>query len=94
MDRNELLVRSGEIVNGPRQDQYGPARENFQDIAIGWSVITGEDIDREKVPMMMAWLKLVRLSHASDHQDSWVDLAGYAALGCEIATTLGEDNDY
>jgi hypothetical protein len=33
--------------------------------------------------MMMAGVKLARLSATPDHQDSWVDLAGYAATGSE-----------
>ena len=34
---------------------------------------------------MMCLLKLARLKGAAGkHQDSWVDLAGYAACGCEI----------
>jgi hypothetical protein len=33
------------------------------------------------VPLMMAALKMARLSHALDSEDGWVDLAGYAGLG-------------
>jgi hypothetical protein len=34
---------------------------------------------------MCADLKLARLENQPDHMDSWVDLAGYAACGAEIA---------
>jgi len=33
--------------------------------------------------MAMAAIKLARLVETPDHQDSWIDLAGYAAIGSE-----------
>jgi hypothetical protein len=41
---------------------------------------------------MMCWLKMCRLMNGLSHEDSWVDLAGYAALGGELADrSLKED---
>ena len=37
------------------------------------------------VAVMMALLKIARISENPQHMDSWVDLAGYAACGGEIA---------
>jgi hypothetical protein len=34
----------------------------------------------------MADVKLARLANDDKHEDSWVDLAGYAACGGEVAT--------
>ena len=34
---------------------------------------------------MMAWVKISRLCNTLDHEDSWVDLASYAALGGEMS---------
>jgi hypothetical protein len=42
-------------------------------------------IDATSVAIMCADLKLARFEHQPDHADSWVDLAGYAACGAEIA---------
>ena len=35
--------------------------------------------------IMMALLKIARISKNPQHMDNWVDLAGYAACGGEIA---------
>jgi len=34
----------------------------------------------------MAWVKMARLAKNPNHQDSWVDIAGYAGLGGEIGS--------
>jgi len=39
---------------------------------------------------MMDWLKTTRLLNDTSHQDSWVDKAGYSALGAEIGLSNGE----
>ena len=44
------------------------------------------DIAPHQVALCMALLKAARLTHTPDHADSWADLAGYAALGSELAT--------
>ena len=35
---------------------------------------------------MMVLLKVARIKGNAQHADSWVDIAGYSALGGEIAT--------
>jgi hypothetical protein len=42
------------------------------------------------VAIMMALLKISRLSWEPTKKDSWVDLAGYAACGYEIITNKEE----
>jgi hypothetical protein len=44
------------------------------------------------VALMMAWLKIVRASGNPGHEDSFVDLAGYAACGAELAGLALEKN--
>ncbi len=51
-----------------------------------WSVILGMDVNPSQVALCMAGLKMARLIEAPGHEDSWVDLAGYAACGCEAST--------
>lgn len=86
MNRDEALTAAAALINGPRANDYGPARKNFQDIADGWSVIVGKKLTAEDVALMMAWLKIARLAKSPTHVDSWLDACGYLALGCEIAT--------
>ena len=48
-------------------------------------VVLPVDIEPEDVAIMMGMLKIARLASNPQHMDSWVDLAGYAACGGEIA---------
>jgi len=91
MHRSVLLSLAANAINGDRAKDYGDAHENFSRIAAGWSVILESapedisDLRPGRVALMMCWLKMCRLMNRLGHQDSWVDLAGYAALGGEIA---------
>ena len=85
-DRDDLLGAAKELVNGDREHDYGDPLENHQRIAKMWSAITGHEYTPEMVALMMIGLKLARLSRRTNHFDSWVDVAGYAALGWEMAS--------
>jgi hypothetical protein len=85
-DRDDLLGAAKELVNGDREDDYGEPLENHRRIAGMWSAITGHEYTPEMVALMMIGLKLARLSRRTNHFDSWVDVAGYAALGWEMAS--------
>tara|TARA_R100000951_G_C2549716_1_gene152064 strand:+ start:210 stop:515 length:306 start_codon:yes stop_codon:yes gene_type:complete len=82
MNRFELLEATKETV-ADRGEDYGSIWENHERIAIIWTALIGIQIEPEHVAMMMAGVKLARLAATPDHQDSWVDLAGYAATGSE-----------
>lgn len=88
MNRSELLDKAKEIVNGARQENYGKPEKNFANIATYWSVYLGRDIKATDVAAMMILMKLARLENNPKHEDSWIDIAGYAANGCEIATEV------
>jgi hypothetical protein len=83
--RTATLLTAIDIINGDRNESYGDAAGSFYRIANVWSHLTGYSITPEQVAIMMAGLKLCRLSVSPNHRDSWVDLAGYAGLGSEIA---------
>lgn len=51
-----------------------------------WSAYYGWKFSPVDVAMMMALLKIVRIKTGTETEDSFVDLAGYAACGGEIAT--------
>lgn len=93
MNRSELLDKAKEIVNGARQENYGHPEKNFKQIAIYWSVYLDRDVSATDVALMMVLMKLARLQNKPDHDDSWVDIAGYAANGAELATCRKEIND-
>lgn len=82
--RTETLDIAANLINGDRQEDYGPPVKNFQDIATGWSVIFGKEIEPHKVALAMDWLKTCRALTSPDHHDSWIDKVGYTAIGGEL----------
>jgi hypothetical protein len=85
MNRDEILNKACDLINGQRAKDYGDAMQNFANIAAGWSVILGDYVSPAQVALCMDWLKTCRLIGSPDHLDSWIDKAGYTALGGEIA---------
>jgi orotate phosphoribosyltransferase-like protein len=92
MTRDEILKTASDLINGDRAKDYGPAKKNHEDIAVGWSVIFGVPVNAHQVARAMAWLKIARLSKTDTHVDSYVDAAAYIALAGEIATEAEQDN--
>ena len=43
------------------------------------------------VALMMDWVKTSRLLESIDHVDSWIDKAGYTALGAELTGPQHEE---
>ncbi|MCQ2439630.1 MAG: DUF6378 domain-containing protein [Oscillospiraceae bacterium] len=92
MKREECLDKAMSIVSG---DRYGAPEDNFRLIGNLWEIYirekcvdagAGVSVMPEDVAAMMALLKLGRISAGTASADSWVDLAGYAACGCELET--------
>ncbi|MGE0854430.1 MAG: DUF6378 domain-containing protein [Geminicoccaceae bacterium] len=65
----------------PRQD----AREAMATIAARWSLTLGHPVTPEQVVLCMIDLKLARLRRDPAHQDSMVDLIGYATVLHEVS---------
>lgn len=85
MNREQCLNEAAACVLKDRNAIYGRPEDSFTKIGKGWSVIKGIEITPIDVALMMAWLKIVRASDNPNHTDSFVDLAGYAACGAELA---------
>lgn len=85
--RTRLLDDANKVILGDRAHDYGDARESFQRIADLWTAIlpVRNDVTAEQVAQCMIAMKLSRLVQTPGHRDSWLDIAGYAALGHEIA---------
>ena len=86
--RDFVLRSANAAINGPRQDSYGPPGENFSNIAKLWSVYLDYTIMPEDVAMLMILLKAARAKNGEFNLDTYVDIAGYAALGAEVATEV------
>ena len=86
-ERQKLLQKALDIVMGSRNKQYGESEDNFKRIADHWKVFFknrfGVDVDITPgdVGLLMSLMKVARLEFDPFHEDSWVDLAGYAAAG-------------
>lgn len=84
MTRAETLEKAKDCVCGRRENEYGSPEDNFSTIADFWSIYLGTDISASDVSMMMALLKIARIRTGTATDDSYVDIAGYAACGAEI----------
>ena len=84
MNRSETLDRAKECVCGQRENEYGSPEDSFANIARLWSVYRDVKFTANDVAMMMALLKIARIKTGTATDDSYVDLAGYAACGAEI----------
>ena len=97
MTRKETLEKAIECVCGQRELDYGSPENNFETIGLMWGVYLKAAhpeytksfpiniIGAKDVAMMMALLKIARICTGTGIEDSFVDLAGYAACGGEIA---------
>ena len=83
-NRKYFLDQAEKLINGPRAKEYGPAKFNHERIARIWSVILDREVTAQEVVACMVGVKLARLAETIEHDDSWVDIIGYAALGGEI----------
>ena len=93
--RAGILHEAERCVCGDRDQDYGGPEDSFALIASLWEPIirarcvppgTDVNVDALTVALLMAELKIARAATNEKHMDSWVDLAGYAACGGEIAT--------
>ncbi len=99
--RAEILNIASDIINGDRAQTYGPPEESFTRIAEIWNAqgyrhhtqVLGEPLgvtqanrlDAVDAALILIGMKLSRTGGARTHEDNWVDLAGYAGLGAELA---------
>ena len=86
MNRADILDTAKGYVTKDRAATHGDAEKTFGRIAAVWSARLGVPITEAQVCILLADLKSCRAWGNPLHADNWVDLAGYAACGGEIAT--------
>lgn len=92
-NRSEILQRANEAVSKSRNTSYGEPQDDFACTSELWdSYITRitqvrglPGIRPSDISAMMILLKISRLAHSPGEMDHWVDIAGYAAIGAELA---------
>ena len=91
MTREEILAAPKSCVCGDRDEAYGKPEYSFKAIANLWSdyLRVTHGIQRRltatDVAAMMILFKVARIATGQNKDDNWVDAAGYAACGGEIA---------
>lgn len=96
--RAEILEAAAKIVSGHRTEDYGSPEDNFTTIALLWDTYIAANcmkneeltITAQDVAAMLILLKIGRLGSGAGSADCWVDIAGYAACGGEIAMKGGD----
>ena len=86
MNRAEILHAAEHCVTVDRAATHGDAESSFATLGTIWSARVGVALRPDQVAIMLADLKTVRAWNNPGHADNWIDLAGYAACGGEIAT--------
>ena len=80
MNRKDILAKAEKMINGPRAKASGDAHANHKRIAKLWSVILEKEVTVSQAYQCMIAVKLSRLIETPDHEDSSIDICGYAAL--------------
>lgn len=94
MTRAECLDTAKTCVCTDRNQQYGEPEHNFAVIAQLWQTYLQTTLKSDEVEIlpsdvatMMVLFKVGRVATAKvGKADNFVDMAGYAACGCELAT--------
>jgi len=85
MNRGEILQEAARLTAKDRQNIYGDPRTNHVRIADLWTIYLEHEITPQQVAICMALVKVSRLMQ-TETEDSFIDLAAYAAIAGEIAT--------
>lgn len=80
----EKFLKHVANVVAERSVQYGGASASMAAIAARWSTTLGYQVTAAQVVLCLMDLKLARLAHDPGHEDSAVDVCGYAALLREL----------
>jgi len=84
MDDSKIEEEARRLVDGDRQDAYGPPEENLFMIARFWTFYLGTQINwgftAKQVAEMMVLLKLARNASGPTHRDNYVDMIGYTII--------------
>lgn len=89
--RREMLTEAADLVDGDRNNQYGDPIGDFRTTANMWTAYlqrsnpNAQQLQPHDVAAMMALLKISRIAWHHQKEDSWIDLAGYAACGLDCA---------
>lgn len=88
--RAEVLDTAKTIIHGDREKDYGAPIDSFTRLAEALNLVLrphlkeGHELKPTDAVKLMIAMKLSRLAGGDEKDDTWVDLAGYSALGAEV----------
>ncbi len=88
MITREFILQEANKAVANRGTDYGKPSENFDRIAELWGGYIGISFQAEDVGIMMMMVKISRIMETPSHVDSWVDIAGYAAITAEAIAEI------
>ena len=93
MKVKDVLDRAGQVVLVDRQTEYNQVSktEMHSRIAEAWSATLGRMVTPHEVALCMVQLKVIRAACQPGHEDSYVDMVGYATIAAEIMHEDAED---
>ena len=80
----ESMLRHAATVVAERSRASGAPAGSMELLAKRWSITLGRTVTPAQAVMCLIDLKLTRLAHDPHHQDSILDIAGYAAVLHEV----------
>jgi hypothetical protein len=83
MSGDSILKHAADVL-AERSKIYGAPDKAMAAIAARWSLTLGHPVTPAEVVLCMIDLKLSRLARDPRHQDSILDIAGYAAVLHEV----------
>ena len=78
------ILKHAAAILAERTKTYGAPDKVMAAIAARWSLTLGHPVTSAEVVLCMIDLKLTRLARDPGHQDSILDIAGYAAVLHEV----------
>jgi len=85
MNRQGILEAALQAVTVDRAATHGDIEEAFGRLAALWGGVSGADETEARAVLRMILLKVGRAWGNPEHADNWIDIAGYAAIGGELA---------
>ena len=76
----DVLESAAKLVTGPRRETYGHYQENHERIAALWSAYLRHPISAKDAALMMALLKISRMTYGGGTSDNAIDAAAYCAI--------------
>lgn len=98
MKASEIAKKASDLVGGDREETHGDKLKNFANVAAMWNAVLkcagklpANELNALDVANMMEAMKIARRYTGSHNIDDYVDGAGYAACGGQIADEIEEN---